>query len=148
MATKAKSTKAKRAQTSPKRVSAKRAKDIKDVGAGASKVVQKAASILEEELAAGIAGADQVEQRFREERQVNQDEFEDVMKRFREDAHLVVNMVSDRLDDLRSDETQKLIRRFVNDAHDGLDVVMNLVNMAPDLINRLAKDEASRADDA
>ena len=68
---------------------------IKGLARGASRIVAQAASILEEELATGIDAAKQIEERFvnvADMRSANPDE---VMARFRDDAHQVVDIVLD-----------------------------------------------------
>ncbi len=60
-----------------------------------SEVVQKAASILEEEIAAGILAAKQVEQRFLNVQELRERDGERVTPRFRRDAHEVVDIFID-----------------------------------------------------
>ncbi len=60
-----------------------------------SRVVQLAASILEEELAAGIEAAKRVEQRFVDVGKLRGGNPEEVMQRFRHDAHDVVDILID-----------------------------------------------------
>jgi hypothetical protein len=73
-------------------------------GEDAAKVVQQAAAVLEEELAAGLAGTRKLQRRLIEERRVDQAEFEEVMQRFGTDVHDLVDVLRDRIADLRSDE--------------------------------------------
>lgn len=63
----------------------------------ATRVVRQAASVLEQELSAGIAAAQRIEARFlnvQQLRQRGQDQ-EEVTQRFRHDAHEVVDLVFD-----------------------------------------------------
>jgi hypothetical protein len=108
------------------------------LGREASEVLQRAASVLEEEVAAGVAGAKRLSGRLAEERRVDQAEFEDVMQRFRTDLHDLVDVAGSRLSEMSSGQPQELAQRFASDAHDVVDTVMNLVNLAPDIVNRLA----------
>jgi hypothetical protein len=60
-----------------------------------SRVVQQAASILEEEIAAGILAAKQVEERLINVRELRAGKPDEVMQRFRRDAHEVVDILLD-----------------------------------------------------
>jgi hypothetical protein len=70
---------------------------VKGLARSASRIVSQASTILEEELAAGIGAAKQIEARLlnvAEMRSTNPDE---VMARFRRDAHEVIDIVLDLL---------------------------------------------------
>lgn len=60
-----------------------------------SRIVQQAASILEEELAAGIVAARDVEARFVDVHKLREADPKEVMQRFRRDAHDVVDILID-----------------------------------------------------
>ena len=60
-----------------------------------ARIVHQAASILEEELAAGIVAAREVEKRFIDVQKVRGANAEEVMQRFRRDAHDVVDILID-----------------------------------------------------
>lgn len=60
-----------------------------------SRIVQRAASILEEELASGIVAARQIERRFVDVEKIRSRDPEEVMQRFRRDAHEVVDILID-----------------------------------------------------
>ncbi len=60
-----------------------------------SRIVEQAASILEEEIAAGIVAAKRVEQRFADVDELRNGRSDEVMHRFRRDAHEVVDMLLD-----------------------------------------------------
>jgi hypothetical protein len=60
-----------------------------------SRIVQRAASILEEELRAGIKAAQQVERQLLNVSELRSGHPEEVMQRFRRDAHEVVDMLID-----------------------------------------------------
>lgn len=62
-----------------------------------SRIVHRAASILEEELAAGISAAREVEKRFIDVAKVRGADPEEVMQRFRRDAHDVVDILVDMI---------------------------------------------------
>jgi hypothetical protein len=60
-----------------------------------SHVVQQAASILEEEIAAGILAARQIENKFISSEELRSAKPDDVLQRFRRDAHDVVDILLD-----------------------------------------------------
>ena len=82
---------------------------LKDFAETTSNVVQKAASILEEEIAAGIVAAKQVEKRF-----------------------INVNK-------LRSDKPDELIQRFRRDSHELVDIILDLINVSVKYIGNLSQ---------
>jgi hypothetical protein len=60
-----------------------------------SQVVKQAASILEEEIAAGILAARQIEDKFIDSTELRSGKPDEVFQRFRRDAHEVVDIVLD-----------------------------------------------------
>lgn len=60
-----------------------------------SQIVQKAVSILEEELAAGIVAARQIENKFFDSEELRSGKPDDILQRFRRDGHEVLDMVID-----------------------------------------------------
>jgi hypothetical protein len=115
----------------------RRTSDLTALGADTASVILQAASVLQSELAAGLAAARRAEQRFRDERRVDPADFEETLSRFRSSGHEVVDMARARFDGLKSQETDELVQRFLEDAHAALDTLMNLVDLAPELANRL-----------
>jgi hypothetical protein len=70
---------------------------FKEIADTTSEVVRRAASILEEEIAAGIVAAKEVEARLIDVKQTRGGKPEEVMLRFRRDAHDVIDIVMDLL---------------------------------------------------
>jgi hypothetical protein len=103
----------------------------------AAQVVRQAASILERELAAGIAGTAKVQGAFSETNRIDPDEFRGVVERVRTDLHELISLAVNRVSELRTDEVHDLAQRLAEDAHAVLDTGMNLVNLAPDAANRV-----------
>src|ERR1700674_986614 len=68
---------------------------LKGFAEAATGVVARAASILEEEIAAGIVAAKKVENRFIDANTVRAGKPEEVLLRFRRDAHEVVDILLD-----------------------------------------------------
>lgn len=107
-------------------------------GRTASTAVREAASVLEQELAATLPGVRRLQERFTKEGRVDQKEFTDVLERARATSHEFINLAADRMTDLRSADVQELSQRLTSDAHDLFDSMINLVALAPDIMNRLA----------
>ena len=127
--------KKKRAQESP----SPRSKRFNQIGKGSSQIVLDAAALLDEEIASGIVAAKQMQQRFQKERRVDPGDFKDAMKRFQGDAHDIVNMINDQFGTVRSEETGELGRRLSRNAHDLLDLVVEMVNTSAEVADRLVQ---------
>jgi ABC-type transporter Mla subunit MlaD len=121
-----------------RRQTKRKSQRLESAAQDASTAVTQAATVLEDELSSGLAGVRKIEQRFTKERRVDQKEFDEVLERFRTNAHELIDVAAGRMADLRSDEVEDLSRRLTTDAHDLFDTVLNLVGMAPDVVNRLA----------
>jgi hypothetical protein len=121
-----------------RRQSKRKSQRLEGAAQDASTAVTQAATVLEDELSSGLAGVRKIERRFTKERRVDQKEFDEVLERFRTNAHELIDVAAGRMADLRSDEVEDLSRRLTTDAHDLFDTVLNLVGMAPDIVNRLA----------
>ena len=70
---------------------------VKGLARSASRIVSQATSILEEELANGIGAAKQIESRLLNVAEMRSTNSAEVMARFRKDAHEVVDIVIDLL---------------------------------------------------
>lgn len=68
---------------------------LRSLPASTSRIVEQAASILEEEIAAGIVTAKRVEERFVDIGKVRGKDPKEVMQRFRHDAHEVLDILVD-----------------------------------------------------
>jgi hypothetical protein len=112
---------------------------IQDLGGIGSDVVRRATDVLESELATGLEAARRAQKRFREDRKVDASDLQEALARFREDGHAVVDLARNLTSELRSDATNELAQRLFKDAHDALDLALGLVDLAPDLINRLTQ---------
>src|SRR5215469_3675572 len=101
---------------------------FEDVSKSSAQIVKDAAALLDEELAAGITAAKQVQQRFRKEGRIDPADFGDALQRFQADAHEVIALLNDRLDEMRSQENFELVQERVERSHDLVDVAVELVN--------------------
>jgi hypothetical protein len=60
-----------------------------------------------------------------------------VLARLRANAHEFVGVAANRVGDLRADDVQELAAQFSTHAQDLLDTVINMVSVAPDMLNRV-----------
>ena len=137
-----KQTKSQKTKSSPKQTSSQettREEILREFGTSTSDMIRKAAVILEEEVASGILAAQEVERSMRESGDVRSDTFDDIMVRLRRDAHDIVNIIGEQVDQMRSEEMGELSQRLQKDAHEVVDLFLNVVTNAPDMINRLLK---------
>lgn len=116
---------------------------LSDLGQSTSDMIQKAASVLEEEVAAGIVAAREVERAVREEDEFSAGQFDEIMERLRVDTHEFVSIIGAQINELRSSEYDDFAERFQKDAHDSLDIILRAMSLAPELINRLLKSKDS-----
>lgn len=103
-----------------------------------SQIVKDAAALLDEELAAGVVAANQVQKRFRKEGRVDPADFSDALQRFQADAHEVITLLNDRLNDMRSDENFEVVKNLVNRSHDMVDLAVEMVNSSAEVATQLA----------
>ena len=80
---------------SRKKTKKKKKKKTDGIAAEAVRIVEQAASILEEEISAGIVAAKKVEERYVNVNSLRTGEAQEVMQRFRQDAHEVLDIVLD-----------------------------------------------------
>ncbi|MFF5173208.1 hypothetical protein ACFY3U_11275 [Micromonospora sp. NPDC000089] len=111
-------------------------------GDDVSAAVTRAASVLEEELSAGIASARRVSERLTADRRVDPTAFDEVVGRIRKDSHSLIDMVVAQLP--VADERGEVARRYAADAHDVLDSLLDLARLTPELANGLV-DRISRS---
>ncbi|MGZ4725381.1 MAG: hypothetical protein ACXV8L_14350 [Ilumatobacteraceae bacterium] len=116
---------------------------LEGAAAGMSKTVRQAADVLEKELGATLTGVQRLDERFRQDRQVDQKAFDDVLTSLRSIAHEFVSAASNRMADLRDDDVQDLSERFTTHAQDLLDAVIDLLAVGPDIVNRLTSATAN-----
>ncbi|MGB0949855.1 MAG: hypothetical protein ACPGU0_07100, partial [Marinirhabdus sp.] len=85
----------------------------KNVVETAHNVVKKAADILEEEIAAGIIAAKQIEKKFINVEQVRDKDPDHIMSRFRTDAYEVIDMLMD-IASVASTQLEQISKKVVN----------------------------------
>jgi hypothetical protein len=117
----------------------KRSAQFKQISKSSSQIVRDAAVLLDDEIAAGIVAAKQVQQRFQKERRIDPDDFKDTLKRFQGDAHEVVNLLDGQFAELRSDENAEIVKRLTDNAHNLLDLAVELINMGAEIADQLAQ---------
>jgi hypothetical protein len=141
-ATRAKRSVSRRATTTAKSDNGSEA--IKRISKGASQIVQDAAVLLDEEIAAGIVAAKQMQRRFQKERRVDPSDFKEAVQQFQVHAHEVVNQLNSRVSDMGSQENQELLRRLVSNSHDLLDLTVEVFNMGAELADQLVQSKVPK----
>lgn len=110
-----------------------RSERFKQISKSSSQIVRDAAVLLDEEIAAGIVAAKQMQQRFQKERRIDPEDFRSLVQKFQKDAHEVVNLFSDQIAELRSKENAELVDNLVRRAHDALDLATEVFVMSADI---------------
>lgn len=110
---------------------------IADLAPAGVDVVRRATDVLESELDTGLGAADRVQRRLREERKLDASDLAEAVTRFREDGHAVIELARGLASELRSESTDALAQRLFKDADRALDLALGMVELAPDLLNRL-----------
>ena len=93
--------------------------------------------MLDEELAAGIVAANQVQRRFRKNRRVDPADFSKHCRGFRP-TNEVITLLNDRLSEMRSQENFEVVKNLVDRSHDMVDLAVKLVNGSAEMASQLA----------
>jgi len=112
---------------------------FEDISKSTAQIVKDAAELLDQELAEGIVAADRVQKRFRQERRIDPGDFSNALQRFQTDAHEVIQLLNDRLDEMRSQENFELVKKLVDRSHDMVDLAVELVNGSAEIATQLAQ---------
>lgn len=121
---------------------------VKSVSDSSSQIVKEAALLLDDELAAGILAAKQVQKRFQAERRVDPADFKEAVQQLQTHAHEVVNQFSEKIAEASSRENVELLQRLVNNSHDLLDLTVELLNTGAELADQLAQSQTLQKKDA
>lgn len=116
----------------------RRSKQLKQISKSSAQIVMDAAALLDEEVAAGIVAAKQVQQRFRKDRRIDPKDFRATLQKFQGDAHEIVNLLDEQISQLRSEEKTDLARRLLHNTHDVVDLAVELVNMGAEVADQVA----------
>ena len=119
--------------------SSQNTKRLNQISSSTSQIVKQAAALLDEEVAAGIVAARNMQQRFRKERRVDPADFKEALQRFQCDAHEVVNLLNGQVDEVRSNENSALMKRLLSHSHDILDLAVEFVNTGSELASQLGQ---------
>ena|SRR2546423_2330637 len=120
---------------------------FKQIGQSSSQIVRDAALLLDDEMAAGIIAAKQMQQRFRKEQRINPGDFKDTLTKFQTDAHEIVNQLNQQFPAMSAPENTELVRRFSDNTHALIDLVVELVNTGAELVDQLAQKNLLRKQD-
>ena len=76
--------------------------------------------------------------RFRKEGRIDPADFSNALQRFQADAHEVITLLNDRLNEMRSQENFDLVKNLVNRSHDMVDLAVEMVNSSAEVATQLA----------
>ncbi|MFC5661614.1 hypothetical protein ACFP3U_01310 [Kitasatospora misakiensis] len=107
-----------------------------ELGEQGSRAVMEAAAVLERELSAGLADAKAATARLTGEHRVEQEEFDQLVRRVSENTHQLIDAVSERVLANTTGEVSEQAQRLTSNAHDVLDLLLSLGSLAPGLANR------------
>ena len=120
---------------------------LKQISDASSEIVKEAASLLDEELAAGILTAKRVQERFQKERRIDPSDFEEALQRFQGDAHEVVTLVNDQFAEMRTQENAEITTRLINNVHDLVDLFVGFVKLGAEVANQFAETKFPKKND-
>jgi oligoendopeptidase F len=118
---------------------------LQRLGHNASAIVKAAAELLDEELAAGIVTAKQMQKRFRDERRVDAKDLRPALDRLTTDAQGLLSVLEEQFGPTQSKETTATIRRFLGQSQSLLQVVFELVGTATEVATQLANAQLASA---
>ncbi len=121
---------------------------IRQISDSSAQVVRDAAALLDEELAAGILAAKQMQERFHKERRINPEDFRNALEQFRENAHDAISALDEQIAGATSKENGGLAKRLLRNTHDIVDLATELVNMAAEVADQLAQSSLKRDKDS
>ncbi|MFE2723072.1 hypothetical protein [Kitasatospora sp. NPDC059327] len=107
-----------------------------ELGEQGSQAVMEAAAVLERELSLGLADAKAAGDRLTGEHRVDQEEFDQLVRRVSENTHQLIDAVSTRLLGNTTGDAAEQTQRLATNAHDVLDLLLNLSSLAPAFANR------------
>jgi hypothetical protein len=125
--------------TSKPRQKSRAGASFKQISASTAQIVKEAACLLDEEVAAGIVAARQMQRRFQKERRIDPADFDQALQKFQADAHEVVTLLNDQFKQLRAEENADLIKRLVSNTHDVVDLAVEFIQTGAEIANQLAQ---------
>ena len=132
----AKTTASKRSDVgSNSRSAAARDEQVGAISDEASSVVRKAADVFQTEFSGGVDEARRLQKVFTERETLEPGDLDELAARVRSNAHLLIDAVSRRIDDLNESDVRDLTERFTKDAHSVLDAFVDLADLAPRFVN-------------
>lgn len=123
---------------------------IRRMSNNASAIVKAAAELLDEEVAAGVVTAKQMQKRFREERRVDAKDLRPALDRLKTDTEGMLSVIEEQFGPTQSKETTDMIRRLLGQSQSLLQIVFELVDTATKVGSQLANAQLAKSsqDDA
>jgi len=124
----------------------KRRAQIDRIGNAGAEIVRQAASLLDEEMSAGIVAARAMQKRLRSERRIDPVDFKPTLDRFQANAHAVVDQLGQQVGTMLSKKDAELALRFVDSTHELLDLLSDLVGTGAEIANQLIQANLAKRD--
>lgn len=102
-------------------------------------VIEDAAALLDEELAAGIVAAKRVQGRFAKEGRLSATDLRDALSKIQGDVHDVVRVLGRRSETMPSRSMRAVANRFTARTHDLLDVFVDFIGSGAEVIDRMSQ---------
>lgn len=106
-------------------------------------LVMSVAAVFEREAQGAIPEAQRVEQRLNSENRIDPEEFEALLVRTRRSSHQLINLVSAQLLGGSTGGGADVAKNAVTDAHNAVDVLLNLARLTPQIAERIVVAPAS-----
>ncbi|MCM2392553.1 hypothetical protein [Streptomyces albipurpureus] len=100
-------------------------------------LIMSVAAVFEREAQGAIPEAQRVEQRLNSENRIDPNEFEALLVRTRRSSHQLINLVSAQLLGGSTGGGADVAKNAVTDAHNAIDVLLNLARLTPQIAERI-----------
>jgi len=117
-----------------------------DLAAAGTEIVDQAASLLDEEIVAGIDAAKRIRQRLQDERRVSADDLRDALDRFQHNAHEVVTLLEAQLSGARAEANTAHAARMLEKGHDLVDLTIGFVTAGTEIVSSLLQKTGGPSD--
>jgi hypothetical protein len=112
---------------------------FQQINRAGSQIVRDAAALLDEEMAAGVVAARNVQQRMDRERRVDRADFAGALQRFQGDAHQILDLMNEQIEEFRAGDNSELLSRLTRNTHDLLDVMVGVITTSAEIAGQLAE---------
>jgi hypothetical protein len=112
---------------------------VGQLGKATSQIVREAALLLDEEMAAGIVAAQRLQQGFNKDGSISSADLNEAVQRFQANANEVLNLLNEQFNNLRSEDNVQLVSSLLQNSHDLVNFVVEMVIKGADIANSFAR---------